>query len=158
MNRVTRTLSVAAAILAICGATAFAAGASASSKGKKTSGIVYAALVHTVGKTEYAAGLVSDKVLGKGAVEFALTVGEGTKTGSLTGKGSVTVFTSTGQLSGTDSVTINTTSSGVTFTGGKLDLTKGKGLQKGHSFVGTFTGTAKSIAGPYTFNDKGRYK
>jgi hypothetical protein len=160
MNRLTRTLGVGAVLLAICGATVFAAvaSASASSKGKKTSGVVYAALVHTVGKTEYAAGLVSDKVLGKGAVEFALTVGEGTKAGSLKGKGSVTVFTSTGQLQGTDSVTINTTSAGVTFTGGKLDLTKGQGLQKGHSFVGTFTGTAKSIAGPYTFNDKGTYK
>ena len=158
MSRLTRALCVLVALMVASAAVAVTAGATSAGKGKSTSGIVYAALVHTAGKTEYAAGLVSDKVLGKGAVEFALNVGEGTKPGSLTGKGSVTVFTATGQLSGTDSVTINTTSTGVTFTNGKLDLTKGEGLQKGHSFVGTFTGTAKSIAGPYTFNDKGTYK
>jgi hypothetical protein len=46
----------------------------------------------------------------------------------------------------------------VTFTNGKVDLTKGYGLQKGHTFVGTFTGTAKSILGPYVFHEKGTYK
>jgi hypothetical protein len=158
MSRVKAASVLAIGLVAATAATAGAVTASSASKGKSTSGTVYAALVHTVGKTEYAAGLVSDKVLGKGAVEFALNVGEGTKAGSLEGKGSVTVFTATGQLQGTDSVTINTTSTGVTFTGGKLNLTKGEGLQKGHSFVGTFTGTAKSIAGPYTFLDKGTYK
>jgi hypothetical protein len=158
MSRFTRTLGVLMVLVASFAIIAVTAGAKSASKGKSTSGVVYAAIVRTVGKTEYAAGLVNDKVLGKGAVEFALTVGEGTKTGSLAGKGSVTVFTSTGQLSGTDSVTINTTSSGVTFTDGKLNLTKGQGLQKGHTFVGTFTGTAKSILGPYTFHDKGTYK
>jgi hypothetical protein len=146
---------VAAAAVA---ATAGAVTATTASKGKATRGVVYAAIVHTVGKTEDAAGLVNDKVLGKGAVEFALNVGEGTKPGSLAGTGTVIVFTKTGQLSGTDSVTINTTSTGVTFTAGKLNLTKGAGLQKGHTFVGTFTGTAKTIAGPYTFNEKGTYK
>jgi hypothetical protein len=161
MSRIMRPLVLATGLLAACAAIAVTAGigsAKSASKGKATSGVVYAAIVHTVGKTEYAAGLVNDKVLGKGAVEFALTVGEGSKPGSLTGKGAVTVFTSTGQLSGTDSVDITTTSTGATFSNGKLDLTKGEGLQKGHSFVGTFTGTAKSILGPYTFEDKGTYK
>jgi hypothetical protein len=158
MSRSIRALALAGVVLVAFAAFAIAAGATSASKGKATSGVVYAALVHTVGKTEEAAGLVTDKVLGKGAVEFDLNVGEGTKPGSLKGTGSVTVFTSTGELEGTDSVTINTTSTGVTFTDGKLDLTKGKGLQKGHSFVGTFTGSAKSIAGPYTFNEKGTYK
>jgi hypothetical protein len=151
-----RGLALVGAIAAAFAAFTITAGAT--SKGKTTSGIVYAALVHTVGKTEDAAGLLNDKVLGQGAVEFALNVGEGTKPGSLKGTGTVIVFTATGELSGKDSVMINTTSSGVTFTGGKIDLTKGQGLQKGHSFVGTFTGTAKAITGPYTFHDKGTYK
>jgi hypothetical protein len=158
MSRFTRALCVLVALMVASAAVAVTAGATSAAKGKSTSGIVYAALVHTAGKTEDAAGLVTDKVLGKGAVEFALNVGEGSKPGSLSAKGTLIVFTSTGQLSGTDSVSINTTSTGVTFTNGKFDLTKGQGLQKGHSFVGTFTGTAKSIAGPYTFKDKGTYK
>jgi hypothetical protein len=161
MSRIKAALTLSIGLVATVAVVAVGAGASSAesaAKGKATSGVVYAALVHTVGKTELAAGLVNDKVLGKGAVEFALNVGEGTKAGSLKATGSVIVFTKTGQLSGTDSVTINTTPTGVTFTGGKLDLTKGAGLQKGHSFAGTFTGTAKSIAGPYTFQDKGTYK
>jgi hypothetical protein len=158
MTRNIRALAVVGALIAAFAAVTITAGAKSSSKGKATSGVVYAALVHTVGKVQDAAGLVNDKVLGKGAVEFALNVGAGSKPGSLSAKGTVIVFTATGELSGTDSVSINTTSTGVTFTGGKIDLTKGQGLQKGHTFVGTFTGTAKSILGPFTFQDKGTYK
>jgi hypothetical protein len=159
MSRFTRSAAIAAAIGA-CAATAAIAGtAGAASKGKATSGVVYAALTHTVGKTEIAAGNVSDKVLGNGAVTFALTVGTGGKAGTLSLKGTVAVFTKTGELTGTDSVTLNTSSSGaVTFTNGKIDLNKGFGLEKGHTFVGTFTGSAASIAGPFTFHEKGTYK
>jgi hypothetical protein len=158
MSRNIRVLALAGVLAAAFAALTITAGAKSASKGKATHGVVYAALVHTVGKTEDAAGLVNDKVLGQSAVEFALNVGQGSKTGSLKGTGTVIVFTPTGELSGKDSVTINTTSTGVTFTGGKINLTKGQGLQKGHTFVGTFTGTAKSILGPYTFNEKGTYK
>ncbi len=158
MSRFTRSAALAAAVAA-CAAAAIATTATAAGKGKATSGVVYAGLTHTVGKTEFAAGNVSDKVLGNGAVTFALTLGTGTKPGSLTAKGTVAVFTKTGELSGTDSVTLTTSSTGaVTFSNGKLNLTKGFGLQTGHSFVGTFTGSAKSIAGPFTFHDKGTYR
>jgi hypothetical protein len=159
MSRLTRWVTLAAAVAACAATAAIAATAGAASKGKPTSGVVYAALTHTVGKTEFAAGNTSDKVLGNGAVTFALTVGAGGKPGSLIAKGTVDVFTKTGELAGTDSVIINTSSTGaVTFSNGKLNLTKGYGLEKGHSFVGTFTGTAKSIVGPFTFHEKGTYK
>lgn len=81
------------------------------------------------------------------------------KPAALSLKGTVDLFTKTGELTGTDSVSLNTSSSGaVSFSNGRLDLTKGYGLEKGHTFVGTFTGSAASIAGPFTFHDKGTYK
>ena len=161
MSRFTRTLCVLVALLVVSAAIAVTAGATSKpARASPTSGIVYAALVHTVGKTEYAAGLVTDKVLGKGAVEFALNGRRGQQSpGSLHGTGTRhRVHVAPGSCPAPTRVTINTTSTGVTFTNGKLDLTQGQGAQKGHSIVGTFTGTAKSIAGPYTFNDKGTYK
>jgi hypothetical protein len=158
MSRFIRSAGIPV-VVACAAIAAIAATATASGTGKATSGVVYAGLTHTVGKTEFAAGNVSDKVLGNGAVTFVLTLGTGTKPGSLTAKGTVDVFTKTGELSGTDSVTLTTSSTGaVTFSNGKLNLTKGFGLEKGHSFVGTFTGSAKSIAGPFTFHDKGTYR
>ena len=159
MSRFTRSAAVAAAVATCAATAAIAATAGAASAGKSTSGVVYAALTHTVGKTEFAAGNSSDNVLGNGAVTFALTVGAGTKPGSLSAKGAVDVFTKTGELAGTDSVDIVTSSSGaVTFSNGKISLTKGYGLEKGHTFVGTFTGSATTIAGPFVFHEKGTYK
>ncbi len=70
----------------------------------------------------------------------------------------VTIFTKTGALSGTGTATEIVNSNGTATFTSKLRLTKGSGGQKGHSFVGTFTGTAASPTGPYTFHDKGTYK
>ncbi len=159
MNRLIRPAAIAAAAATCVAGATIAATAGAASKGKSTSGVVYAGLTHTVGKTEFAAGNVSDKVLGAGAVTFELSLSSGGSGGGIAGKGAVQVFTKTGELTGTDSVTLTTSSSGaVTFTNGKLDLTKGYGLEKGHSFVGTFSGSGTSITGPFTFHEKGTYK
>jgi hypothetical protein len=92
-------------------------------------------------------------------VAFALTVGAGAKPGTLKAKGTVDLFTKNGELSGTDTVDLVTNADGtVTFSNGKASLTKGSGLEKGHSFIGTFTGTGKTITGPYVFHTKGTYR
>ena len=159
MTRMTRSVTAAAGLLAACAVIAVTAvGVGAKGTGKATSGTVYAAITHTVGKTENAAGQVNDTVLGEGAVLFALTVGSGSKPGTVPLKGTLIAFTKTGELSGTDSVDLNVSATGTTFTNGKFKLTKGLGAQKGHSFIGTFTGTASSPTGPYVFHDKVIYK
>lgn len=128
-------------------------------KGKKDSGTLYAAITHTVGGTEYIAGNISDKVLGQGAATFTATVGTGSTPGTIAVHGKVTAFFKNGSLSGTGSATLTTSASGpVTFTGGKLTLKTGAGLEKGHSFVVTFTGTGGGVTGPYVFHYTGTYK
>ncbi|MGI8507280.1 MAG: hypothetical protein ACR2MK_10865 [Solirubrobacteraceae bacterium] len=160
MTRQTRSLTAAASLLAACAIIAVGAGAvGAKGKGRADSGTTYAAITHIVGKTQIAAGNTTDKVLGKGAVTFALTLGTGSKPGTIVAKGTVVVYTSTGSLSGSDSVDITPTSTGeLVFTNGKLNLSKGSGGQKGHSFVGTFTGTGKTASGPFVFHEKGTYR
>jgi hypothetical protein len=144
------------AVIAVGAAVAIGA----TSKGKADTATAYVAITHTVGKTQFAAGNVTDKVLGAGAITFKITVGVGTKPGTLKVIANpVTLFTKTGALSGTGTASITVNSNGsATFTGGKLKLTKGGGAQKGHSFIGTFTGTAASPTGPYVFHEKGTYK
>ena len=43
-------------------------------------------------------------------------------------------------------------------TDGKLNLTKGTGGQKGHSLVGTFTGTGDPASTEYRFAFKATYR
>jgi hypothetical protein len=160
MSKLTRSIAAGTGVIAACALIAIGAGAvGAKPKGRATSGTAYAAITHKVGNIQFVAGDVSDKVLGNGAVTFQLTVGTGSKPGTVGAKGTVTVFTTTGSLSGTDSVDITLSPTGaLTFTNGKLNLTKGTGGQKGHSFVGTVTGSAPSANGPFVFHDKGTYK
>ncbi len=159
MNRLTRSLTATAGLLAACAIIAVGAGVvGAKSSGRSDAAIAYAAITHTVGKLQYAAGNVTDKVLGRGAAAFVLTIGTGSKPGTIGIKGTVTVFTKTGAISGTDTADVTASSSGLTFTNGTLKLTKGSGGQTGHSFIGTFTGTAKSASGPFVFNTKGTYR
>ncbi len=160
MGKFTRSLTAGTALFAACAFGAIGAGGvGAKTTHKVDIGTIYAAITHTVGKIEYAAGDSTDKVLGNGAVTFSLAVEPGGPSGTLTGKGNVTVYGRTGSLTGTDSVDFTISSTGaITFTHGKINLTKGAGLQKGHSFVGTFTGSGKSAAGPFVFHYKGAYK
>jgi hypothetical protein len=159
MTSLKRSLTAFAGLLAACATIAIGAGVvGAKTKGRADSGTTYAAITHTVGNVQVAAGNVTDKVLGKGAVTFALTIGTGSKPGTIGVSGKVTDYSSTGSLSGTDTADVTTSTSGITFTNGKLRLTKGTGGQKGHSFIGTFTGTAKAATGPFVFHEKGTYK
>ncbi len=71
----------------------------------------------------------------------------------------VVLYTRTGSLTGTGSATLVVTGpSTATVKDGKLILTKGAGGQKGHSFVGTFSGSGNPTTGIYTFHYKGTYK
>ena len=156
-----RVFAVVAAAFAAISLIAVGAGAvGVKGKGKPDSGTAYVAITHTVGKIQFAAGNVKDKVLGQGAITYKITVGTGTKPGSLkVSANPVTIFTKTGELTGTATATLIVNSNGTaSFSNGKLNLTKGTGGQKGHSFIGTFTGTAASATGPYVFHDKGTYK
>lgn len=151
---------MAAAFMAVAVVAASAAAVGTKSKGKADSGTAYVAITHTVGKVQFAAGNSTDKVLGTGAITYKITVGTGSKPGSLKVSAKpVTIFTKTGELSGTATATLTVAADGsAKFSNGKLNLTKGTGGQKGHSLVATFTGTAASATGPFVFHDKGTYK
>jgi len=161
MTKLTRSLvaavgALAALALISVGATAIGA----TSKGRPDSGVLYVAITHTVGSTEYLAGDATDKIHGSGAVTYTATVGTGSKPGTLkVTVNPVTAFFKDGSLSGKGSATLIVSNNGtVTFTNGKINETHGAGGEKGHSFVATFTGTGKSATGPFVFDFKGTYK
>jgi len=160
MSKLPRRLVAVTGTGAVCALVAIGGTAlGAPNAGKHDSGTVNAAITHTVGPTEYIAGNSSDKLLGSGAVTYTAKVGTGATPGTLAVTANVTLFTKTGSLSGKATATLTTNKDGsVTFSNGKINLNKGAGLQKGHSFKGTFTGTGTSATGPYTFHDSGTYK
>ncbi len=130
MSRFIRSAAIVA-VVAACAATAAIAGAvGASGNGKADSGTAYVAITHTVGKNDYAAGNVTDKLLGNGAVTYVITAGTGAKPGSIKLGGSVTTFTATGSLSGADSGTEVTSASGAVTLSGKLMLTMARGARR----------------------------
>jgi hypothetical protein len=147
-------LSATAAITALGAATV-----AAKSTGRPDSGTIYAAVTHTVGNVDYVAGTGTDKVLGSAAVTYSIKIGSSSTPGTLTTSGGVTVFTKTGELVGktTSTATLNSDGS-VTFSKGTVKLTKGYGGQKGHSFIGTFTGSGKTATGPFVFHEQGTYR
>jgi hypothetical protein len=153
---------LAGALVAALALAAFGAGvvgAKPKPSGKPDSGVLYSAITHTVGKTEYIAGNATDKLFGSGAATYNATVGTGSKPGTLSVTAKVIVFYKNGSLSGTATATITTNTDGtVTFSKGKINLTKGGGAEKGHSLAATFTGSGKAILGPFVFNYKGTYK
>jgi hypothetical protein len=127
--------------------------------GKSDSGTAYFAITHTVGKTEYAAGQGTDKILGPAAATYKIAAGAGSAPGTVkvTVK-PVTLYMSTGSLVGTSSATLTISSNGTeTITNGKLKLTKGFGSQKGHSLTATYTGSSLS-ATSFVIHYKGTYK
>jgi hypothetical protein len=160
MSKLPRRLVAVTGTGAVCALVAIGGTAlGAPNAGKHDSGTVYAAITHTANGIEYIAGNASDKLLGSGAIAYTAKVGTGATPGTLKVTANVTLFTKTGSLSGKATATATTASdNSVTFTNGKITLNKGAGLQKGHSFKGTFTGSAKSILGPFTFHDSGTYK
>jgi hypothetical protein len=160
-----RTRAFSAIIGLLCVAALLATGASAlaatgKSKGKADTGTSYVGTTHAAGGFSYLAGGNTDKLLGTGAVTFKVKTGTGSKPGTVTLTiKPVELFTATGALTGTGSATLTVVStSSVTITNGKLDLTKGTGSQKGHSLVGTYTGTGDPATGQYVFHYKATYK
>jgi hypothetical protein len=161
MSKSTRWLT--GAVVGAAALIAFSAGvvgAKPKPRGKKDTGTVYANLTHTSGSTEYIAADVRDKLLGSGAATFRAKVGVGSKPGTLTATVKpVTVFFKNGSLTGTATVTFTTNPDlSVTVVGGKLVANKGAGGEKRHSLIATFTGSGKTLTGPYVFNYKGRYR
>lgn len=149
----------AAALLAVAGLTVGVATVGAKSSGRADTGTAYVAVTHSVGSNYFAAGNSSDKLLGNGAVTYTILAGTGAKPGTIKITApKVIVYGSTGAVSGTASGTETTLTSGSVTLNGKLNLTHGTGGQKGHSFVGTFTGTGKTALGPFVFHTKGTYK
>ena len=131
----------------------------ATSAGRADSGTAYVAVTHTVHSTLYAAGNVTDKALGSGAVTYTIKAGTGSAPGTFKITATrVTVFTATGTVYGTSAGTETTNSDGTVSLTGTLTLNHGTGAQTGHSFIGTFTGTGKTATGPFVFHTKGHYK
>ncbi len=156
MKQRVRSVSVIASVLALGLVLAFVASAGARTKAKSDSGTAYVYIVDHKGSTEYVAGYTFDKLFGQTATTYQVAIGPGTSTGTLkvTAK-RVTLYTPTGSLVGTGVATENFGTGAIT--NGKLDLTRGTGGQKGHKFIGTFTGSlAKS--GLLTFHYKGSYR
>ena len=74
----------AAALVAALGLTVVGvATVGAKSAGESDGATAWVAVTHTVGKTLYLAGNVSDKVLGKGAITYTVKAGIGTKPGTI---------------------------------------------------------------------------
>jgi hypothetical protein len=159
MRRGARSFAVLVSIVVIGSISAFAAsaGAKPSTKGKKDSGTAYVSIVHTVGSTEYAAGYTFDKLFGQTATTYVTSVRNGPATGTVvvTVK-RLTLYTSTGTLYGTGSAVENLATGDVT--DGKIDVTHGTGAQKGHTFIGTLTGSEDAKTAIFTFNYTGTYK
>lgn len=158
MYRNKRMRAAVTTLLAVGALTAVATSALGAGAGRAVRGTAFAAITHTTKSTAFAAGNTSDNVLGNGAVTYTLKIIPGLKAGTLKASGAVTTFTKTGSLSGTTSGTETIAKNGAVTFDGKLRLTHGFGGQAGHSFLGTFTGTAKSSTGPYAFRYRGIYR
>jgi hypothetical protein len=158
MNSIRRPLTAAAVTAAAFSLLAVGAGA-AGSKGRADSGTAYFSITHTAGKTQFAAGNNTDKILGQGASTYQIGLSSGSVVGTINVTvNKVTVYTPTGSLSGKATATLTSTATTQTITNGKLKLTKGTGSQKGHSLVATFTGSANLTANQFVFHYKGTYK
>lgn len=161
---VTRRTTTATAVLcatgALIGLGAAGVGARTTTTrtGQADSGTAYISTVRTVGNTSWSAGLRYDKLHGQGALvnEYTLTP---QKNGSfkLNAKRAIT-YGGTGSLSGTASAIITLKGTAETISHGKIDLTHGAGSQKGHSLVGTFTGTGSTATNRATIHYKGTYR
>ena len=149
-----------AAIVTVAGCVLIctAAGATGATGGRKTSGIAYVAVTHQVGSTLFAAGNVTDKVLGKGAITYLIKAGTGAKPGTLNVKATVTVYGSLGSLSGVVKGVETTLSDGSVTVAGTFNLNHGTGGYTGRRFSGTVTGTGTTATGPFVFHDKGVYR
>ncbi len=151
--------AAAGALAAVAVGAVGASAVGAKSAGKADKGTVEIGETSLKGKIHYEAGSFTDKLFGHGAVTFTTTIT--IKAGGVVhfDSKSLTLWTPTGSLSGHVSADIHAKSAtSATVTNGKLNLTKGTGAHKGHSFVGTFTGSGNPTSTEYTFSFKATYK
>jgi hypothetical protein len=148
------------AILVAAGVLAIAAGgAGATSAGRADSGTAYVANTPKPGTLVYAAGFNHDKILGDGAVLYAISATPSTPGVFHLSTKHVTLYTGTGSLTGSATATLTQTKSGkAVISNGKLKLTRGAGSQKGHSLIATFTGTGSVSKLVFVFHYKGTYR
>ena len=157
-----RRIIGATAVALTAGIAGFGAAAGASTgttNGKADSGTTYASIVRYAGAYQYAAGSGTDKLLGSNAITYRikLTSGKQPATTNIVAD-PVVLYTKTGTLTGTATATLVTVGAVEKVENGKLKLTTGTGAQKGHSFVGTFTGQGNLSTNQFVFNDKGIYR
>lgn len=154
-----RVLAISAAVAAAAVSVIAVASGTAATAGRADKATSYVAVTHQVGSNYYAAGETSDTVLGNGAVTYTIKAGTGTKPGTISITANrVTEFTPTGSLYGGAAGTETTSAAGSVTLTGTLTLIHGTGAQKGHSFVGKFTGTGTGPLGPFVFHVTGKYR
>ncbi len=163
MLRSSRWPLALAAVLAVTAVGAGTVGAKTSKKGKATSGTVYVAQTpQTNSSLEYLAGAGTDKVLGSVAITYTIKASPKPNGSVKVTAKKVTLWTKTGTLSGTGSATLTVTNTpapgDAAVSNGVVNLTKGTGGQKGHTFKVKFTGTGSAVSGTYTFKYTGTYK
>lgn len=142
-------------VLVAVGATSV--GARTSAAGRSDHGTAYASINHVVHNNEYGSAINTDAILGASAITFKATLTSAA--GKITLNGNpVVLYSKTGSLKGTLSATVTLSGTTETFSNGKLNLTQGAGSQKGHSLVGTFTGTGDASKNEFTIRYKGTYK
>ena len=159
MSGVITTRRAAAGALAAIAIGAVGAGTvGAKSAGKSDKGTVNIGEIGVKGNTHLEAGSFTDKIFKHGALTFNTTIT--IKPGVVHfDSNTLTFWTPTGSLTGHVSADINgKTATSATVTNGKISLTKGTGAQKGHSLVGTFTGSGNPSTTEYGFVFKATYK
>jgi hypothetical protein len=146
-----------AVALVVLGTSALAA---AAKKGKADSSRLHLAVTHSAGGFDFTAGGGTDKVLGAVVVTYKLRP-------LATPKGTIKVtvpkarlWASNGRLSGSASadLTIIDAKGDAKLTNGKCSVPQGTSGQRGHSEIGTFTGTGNASTGQYTLVTNGTYK
>ena len=139
MLRSRRLLAGATAAALVC--TALASAAGARTDPQRDSGTSWFAVTHVVNGVEHAAGQVSDKRLGNGAVTYLLKLVTTTSGTVNINASNFTIWTAKGSLSGTATATLTVAPNGTDqITNGKAKLTKGTGALKGDKLIGTFSG------------------
>jgi hypothetical protein len=161
---ITLSKRITAAVAGLCAAGTLiglgAAGvvARTNAHARADSGTAYASTNRVVGKIGYGSATNSDKILGASAVTFKYTLtSQGGGKFKLNSTRTV-LYTPKGALKGTLSATVTLAGTTETFTNGKLNLTTGTGSQKGHSLVGTFTGSGSETDNQFKITYKGKYK
>ena len=166
MIGLTRSMAGAAGLLGACALLAPGGGASAAEasarkpslhRGRTDSGIAYLAITRSRSVLlEYAAGEDQDKVLGAGASTYVIKAVFNKSGIHLTVK-PVVFYTANGSLTGTATGTATVKATGEEVEG-KLSLTHGRGCQKGHSFIGTFSAKSDPTFKFLTLTYTGIYK